>query len=413
MTASFRSGMNSSMGSWRMAESSPQGPAQAAPEGSRSRVPSLLRPLAHRVRDGLTETVAVCRDTRRWMAIMRTPPARTEVRVSYGYERMPGIDAVVYGGLVKFQMLSETFQNAPRDFNVLYLGSTSLPLEARALVALARRRQAAFVWNQNGVCYPGWFGAGCERLNRPRARLLHAADYVIYQSAFCKISADRFYGERHDRWEVLHNPVDTERFRPSERPVNRPPTLLLGGNQYQRYRMETALHALAELRREVRDARMIVAGAVAWHPDRARARRETERLVTMLDLDDAVEFSGPYSRAEAPALMQRADVLVHTKYNDPCPSVVLEAMASGLPVVYSGSGGVPELVGDAGFAVPAPLDFERDHPPDPQELASATAAALARLPELSAAARLRAVERFDLRKWSVRHRELFEELTCS
>ena len=62
--------------------------------------------------------------------------------------------------------------------------------------------------------------------------------------------------------------------------------------------------------------------------------------------------------------MRRADLLLHTKYNDPCPTVVLEAMASGLPVVYSASGGVPELVGEeAGVGIPAPFDWEHDHPP--------------------------------------------------
>src|SRR5205085_4585553 len=129
----------------------------------------------------------------------------------------------------KFLALDESLPNAPWDFNVLYLGSTAMPVDARMLVRLARRRRAPFVWNQDGACYPGWFGPGCERLNRPRARLCHAADPVVYQSAFCKLSADRFYGERSGRGEVLHNPVYTERFRPASDPRERPLTLLLAG----------------------------------------------------------------------------------------------------------------------------------------------------------------------------------------
>jgi glycosyltransferase involved in cell wall biosynthesis len=123
-----------------------------------------------------------------------------------------------------------------------------------------------------------------------------------------------------------------------------------------------------------------------------------------------VELLGRYSQAEAPALFHRADILIHPKYNDPCPTVVLEAMACGLPVVYSASGGTPELVGsDAGVGIDAPLDWEADHPPAADELAAATLALAGDLPERGAAAREQAL-RFDARAWVERHRRLFAEL---
>jgi glycosyltransferase involved in cell wall biosynthesis len=236
--------------------------------------------------------------------------------------------------------------------------------------------------------------------------------HVVYQSAFCKLAADRWYGARSDRWEVLHNPVDVARFVPAPPTGDRAPTLLLGGNQYQRYRVETALRTLAELRREMPDARLLVAGQIAWHEDRALARRETDRIVRELQLDGHVDFIGPYSRRDAPAVMHRADALLHTKVNDPCPTIVLEAMACGLPVVYSASGGTPELVGpDAGVGIETALDWEHDHLPAPAELAAAAATVLGRLPDLRDVARARA-EQFALERWVERHRELFEELTA-
>jgi glycosyltransferase involved in cell wall biosynthesis len=126
---------------------------------------------------------------------------------------------------------------------------------------------------------------------------------------------------------------------------------------------------------------------------------------------ERVELAGPYTQDEAPALIRRAHVLLHPKYNDPCPTFVLEAMACGLPVVHSASGGVTELVGDAGIGIPAPLDWQRDHPPAPDELRDGVLEAMRRRDELAAAARRRAVERFDLQPWLARHRELFAELT--
>ncbi|MFN2627986.1 MAG: glycosyltransferase family 4 protein [Gaiellaceae bacterium] len=347
---------------------------------------------------------AVASQLPRWRAIARSPLRQGSLAVSYGVERMPAADEVVYGGHVKFALLHEELPNAPRDFNVLYLGSTALPLEAQLLAQLARRRRAAFVWNQNGVAYPGWYGEGWELVNRPRAKLLQSADHVFYQSEFSRLSADRFYGKREGPWEVLHNPVDTRLFTPVEGRALRPLTLLLGGNQYQRYRLEAALEAFAFVRRERSDARLVVAGALSFAPD---GRAQSEAISHRLGIEDAVEFLGPYTQTEAPELMRRADLLLHTKYNDPCPTVVLEAMATGLPVVYSASGGVPELVGDdAGIGISAPLDWNRDHPPGGAELADAALQVAERLSELAAAARERAL-RFDSRAWIDRHHTVF------
>lgn len=375
----------------------------------RPRVPWAVRAPVRRVRNAtrVARTVAAQRD--RWRATAATPPRRGELAVSYGVERMPGEEDVVFGGAVKFALLDRTLPNAPRDFNVLYLGSTWLPAEAATLARFARRRNAPFVWNQNGVAYPAWHGPGWRQVNRPRARLLRGADHVVYQSAFCKLAADRFYGEPTGRWEILHNPVETTVFSPSAERPRRPLTLLLGGNQYQRYKLETALEALALLRRDRPDARLLVAGALSFADDGAA---QTATLVRRLGLDDAVELTGPYTQADAPALIRRADVLLHPKVMDPCPTMVLEAMACGVPVVFSATGGTPELVGDvAGIGVPGVVDWEVDHPPAAADLAAAAARLAEDLPGRAAAARERSLG-FDARRWIERHRELFAALTA-
>lgn len=372
----------------------------------RDRLPWALRAPVRRARNALALRRLVTRQRLRWREIAATPPRAGALAVSYGVDAMPSPAAVVYGGHVKLSLLHEAMPNAPRDFNVLYLGSSALPLDAGRLVGLARRRGAAFVWNQDGAAYRAWYGDGWELVNEPRARLLHEADHVFFQSAFCKLSADRFYGEREASWEILHNPVDTRRFSPGERAV-RPLTLLLGGNQYQRYRLDAALAAHSLLREERPDARLLVAGALSFADD---AEEYTAELVARLRLGGAVELLGPYTQADAPTLMRRADILLHPKVNDPCPTVVLEAMASGLPVVYSASGGTPELVGDdAGIGIPGPLDWEHDHPPSPERLAEAALALAADLPRHAAAARARSL-RFDAPSWVERHHAVFTEL---
>jgi glycosyltransferase involved in cell wall biosynthesis len=325
------------------------------------------------------------------------------VAVAYGRE-VPKPSEPAHGGTVKLQALAEVWPPA-RSFSVLYLVSSALPPRADRLLEVARERGGAVVWNQDGVAYVGWHGPGWEQVNERLARGLDAADHVFFQSSFCRLASDRFLGPRDGPAEVLPNPVDTRRFVVPDRRDERP-TLLLGGNQYQRYRFETAVKTLELLPSEWR---LLVTGRLSWDPDPARVRQEARSFLDGRRLDGRLELAGSYTQAEAPALLGRAHVLLHTKYNDPCPGVVLEALACGLPVVYSASGGTPELVGDAGVGVEAPLDWERDHPPDPHELAAAVLACSERLPELSAAARTRA-ERFDVRPWVERHRAVFEAL---
>jgi glycosyltransferase involved in cell wall biosynthesis len=344
---------------------------------------------------------------RRWVELFRAPPAaRGPVSVSYG-RPLPTPDEPGRGGTVKFQRLSRVLPEAGPRFNVLYLGSSDRPDDVRQLIWLAHRRGAAFVWNQDGVAYPGWAGSRVDAINRPLAHALHAADHVLYQSEFCRLSADRFLGPRTGPSEVLYNAVDTTELTPSRRP-GRPLTLLLGGNQYQHYRVDAALRTLAELP----GARLLVAGRLSFAPTEAESQRVFHELAGTIGVGDRVELVGSYAQSDAPDLLRRADILLHTKYNDPCPTTVLEAMSCGLPVVFSASGGVPELVGEeAGLAVPAPLDFERDHPPDPAALAEQVRSVAARLDDYAEAARRRAVERFDLQPWIERHRELFASLT--
>jgi glycosyltransferase involved in cell wall biosynthesis len=171
--------------------------------------------------------------------------------------------------------------------------------------------------------------------------------------------------------------------------------LLLGGDQTQAYRIELAVATLRVVRASHPGARLLVTG----------------RLVSGIALEEGVELVGRYPQREAPDVFRRAHLLLHPKVNDPCPTVVLEAMACGLPVVHPASGGTVELVGDeAGIGVSHRESWERDEPPSPEALAAAVREVLADRERYAAAARRRAVERFALGPWLDRHAELFRDV---
>lgn len=349
----------------------------------------------------------------RAMAIARgASTAGATPAVCYGLERAARPSELAHGGLVKAQLMQSAFPSSPQRFNVLYLISSALPAGAVALARVAAARGARFVLNQNGVAYPGWHGPGFEATNAPNAALLSSARHVVYQSAFCRVAAERFLGSPKGAWEVLHNPVDTTAFTPAAEP---PPfgriRLLLAGNQDQRYRVETALETLAVLVRRGLDAQLRVTGRLGWSRDPRGARSDADGIVARLGLEDRVEFSGAYAQQHAPELFRSSHILLHTKYNDPCPGVVLEGLACGLPIVFSSSGGVPELVGgDAGIGVASELSWEEPLPANPSALADAVAEGCRRWESFSRAARARAVSQFPLERWLARHRTLFEAL---
>jgi glycosyltransferase involved in cell wall biosynthesis len=324
------------------------------------------------------------------------------VRVFYGHDLVPEPGEPVAGGSAKFQRLAEHFPNSPTDFTLLYLGSTWLPRDLGPLLRLAAHRRVPIAVNQDGVAYPGWAGDATDELNRPLRRALLAADHVVYQSRFSKDSSDAFLGEPQGSWEVLHNAVDVDHFTPAARPPSGDPVLLLGGDQTQAYRLELALRTFARVLASEPGARLLVAG---------RLVSPVEPLLDELRLRGRVELVGRYAQRDAPEIIRRAHVLLHTKVKDPCPSAVIEAMACGLPVVYPASGGTVELVGDeAGIGVPHPEGWERDESPSPEALADAVTRVLAGRDAYAAAARRRAVERFALAPWLDRHAELFDEL---
>jgi glycosyltransferase involved in cell wall biosynthesis len=100
-----------------------------------------------------------------------------------------------------------------------------------------------------------------------------------------------------------------------------------------------------------------------------------------------------------------------TKQNDPCPYTVMEALATGLPVLYSASGGVPEQVGDdAGVGLPVEQTFDYPVVPTADEIAKGMEAIMQGSEQMAKAARARAVERFSLTHWYSRHEAVFNKL---
>jgi glycosyltransferase involved in cell wall biosynthesis len=125
--------------------------------------------------------------------------------------------------------------------------------------------------------------------------------------------------------------------------------------------------------------------------NRARAA-ELRALATALDLEQTVTFVGP--RDDMPQVMDALDVLVAASSIEACSRAVLEAMATGTPVVAARAGGNPELV-EAGASG---LLFAPESAEDLAGVLELLIVDLDRRRAMGAAARARAVEHFGIGK---------------
>ena len=338
-------------------------------------------------------------------------PDRSTLRVGYLSQQFPHhpsrASVEVRGGAVKLQYLAHELPHDLARMNCLYaVSSIGVPHTATILDAAAAKG-VRIVWNQNGVYYPAWCPEGWKRRNVELGALRDRADYVVYQSAFCQSSAERFLGPTRASSVVLHNPVDTDRFVPCPKPDLQELTFLTLDTPFWRYRVDAAIHTLALVAKYVPRVRLLIPGGnTLADPQLAQDARA---LCVRLGVADRVEFGASYSQRLAPAVMNRAHILLHPQYNDACPNLVVEALACGLPVVYSATGGVPELVGEAGTGVPGPVDFDAVHPPDPVDLAAAVMRVADRWPVYAELARAQASQ-FSVKGWVSEHRAIFESL---
>jgi len=86
-------------------------------------------------------------------------------------------------------------------------------------------------------------------------------------------------------------------------------------------------------------------------------REPFARRLNELNLNERTEFTGAIKYDEMPRLFERMDLLVlptHTtkRVREQFGRVLIEAMASGVPVLGSTCGAIPEVIGDAGLVVP-------------------------------------------------------------
>jgi glycosyltransferase involved in cell wall biosynthesis len=186
-------------------------------------------------------------------------------------------------------------------------------------------------------------------------------DLVLPCARFMGDPIRQALGERGEKLRIVAAPngVDTERFFPGDRaaaklrldaPSERPLVLMLA-NLAPHKGQETAIRAVAELKIRGTDVACWIAGIE--RQGRQEYGQHLRSLVAELGVSDRVRFLG--FRPDGPDLLRAADFLLLPSTNEGLPLSIVEAQASGVPVLAAPTAGIPEVIadGETGFLIPA------------------------------------------------------------
>ncbi|KAI5916658.1 glycosyltransferase family 4 protein [Thauera sp. 2A1] len=150
---------------------------------------------------------------------------------------------------------------------------------------------------------------------------------------------------------VVPNIIDLDRFRPAAAPgaASEAPRLVVARNLEPIYGNDVALQAFARILEHFPTARLTVAGS---GPEAA----SLAELARNLGIAERVHFTGRLDRDQMAALYRDAHLMLNASRVDNMPNAVLEALASGVPVVSSNVGGIPHMVRDRHTAMLIPPD---------------------------------------------------------
>jgi glycosyltransferase involved in cell wall biosynthesis len=247
--------------------------------------------------------------------------------------RRPGLDLRIIG------RLAHAIRS--RRLQVLHAHQYT-PFFYGALAARFARAGTRVVFTEHGRHYPDVVSAKRRVMNQVILRRL--ADRTTAVCAFSAGALREKEGFRGTRIDVIENGIDVERFGlPADRALAK---RAIGLDPRRRYIStiarfhpvkdhETLLRAFADVCGAVDDVDLLLAGDGPLRP-------RCEELVRARGMAARVKFLGV--RRDVPAILRASDVFALTSLSEAASITLLEAMATGVPVVVTDVGGNPEIV---------------------------------------------------------------------
>lgn len=175
-------------------------------------------------------------------------------------------------------------------------------------------------------------------------RASYAAAHRIVANSRAAAQRLRREGVSDEKIVLIPNGIDSAVFAAREY-SQRPRQIAMVACLREEKRIDVLIKAAPEILARFPDAHFLIVGD-------GTCREALVALTRRLGVNDRFSFLG--HRDDVPQILAQADVFVLPSRSEAFPNSIIEAMASGLPVVASNVGGIPELVedGKTGHLVP-------------------------------------------------------------
>ena len=265
------------------------------------------------------------------------------LRLRYRKSPIPKTTYLIYlwGMLSAFRkLLKEGFNPDVIHANVYKAGVPA--------VLLGKLYKITVVISEHFSSFPRRMIKGMEKLKARFA--MNRADLIIPVSENL-IKYIRAYGIQND-FKVVPNAVNTEIFHPNpDKKNHHHKRILLVALLNPIKGVPYLLDALVTLSKKRNDFFLDIVGNGPY-------RKEYERYVYELEIDDKVRFHGLKNKEQVAQFMRESDFFILPSIWENLPCVLIEAMASGLPIIATSVGGIPEIINEKVGILVKPKDAE-------------------------------------------------------
>jgi glycosyltransferase involved in cell wall biosynthesis len=234
--------------------------------------------------------------------------------------------------LIQYLLQLKTTAKEVDLFHIMANSGWSWYLFAAPAIWIAKHYKIAAVINYRGGGAQKFFSKSFKTVNASLSR----ADAIIVPSKYLAM----VFSEFGLKVRIVPNIINGERFactQAVQRDCSDSLKLLVARNLETVYGIETAIKAFKIVQDRLPNAQLIIAGS---GPEKQNLRNLSKTLC----VESKIDFVGRVDTSQMPELYQQAHIALNSSIVDNTPNSILEALASGVPVVSTNVGGVPYLV---------------------------------------------------------------------